>query len=186
MSAAGSSTTARAIAPPVGARWPYAVTARRRRRTAPGASDAIQVRERVAAVRVAGLPAGREPLLALGGRAVRPRLRIHAALRLLLDPVVADGRGGAQRILHVGGRHLRQVAGLLRVVRPDAGEAVGLQLGLHRRAVLHPAGRCRSCRACRESWTWWPYSCASTYACASGPVLAPNRVRSSSRKPRSM
>src|SRR5205823_13657324 len=34
----------------------------------------------------------REPAPALLGRAVRPRLRIHLALRLLLDPVVADRR----------------------------------------------------------------------------------------------
>src|SRR5215213_406985 len=44
----------------------------------------------VAAVQVAVLVAHREPPLALRRGAVRPRLRVHLTLGLLLDPVVAD------------------------------------------------------------------------------------------------
>src|SRR5687767_13650390 len=46
--------------------------------------------ERVADGRPAFLVAAREPAPALLGRAVRPVLRVHLALRPLLDPVVAD------------------------------------------------------------------------------------------------
>ena len=50
------------------------------------------------------------------------------ALRRLLDPVVADGGRGAQRLPDLGvGRRLEE-PGRCRVVDPDAGEAVGLEL----------------------------------------------------------
>src|SRR5581483_1301980 len=87
--------------------------------------------EGVAAVRVAGLEAGREPVRALGRGAVRPRLRIDLPLRRLLDAVVADCGGCAQRVLHVGLGDLREIARLLRVRSPDPGEAVRLELALH-------------------------------------------------------
>ena len=54
--------------------------------------------ERVAVVRVAAAVAGQEPLLALRGRAVRPRLAVDLPLRLSLDAVVADGRGRVERL----------------------------------------------------------------------------------------
>ena len=101
---------------------------------------------RVAGGRLAALVADREPVLALGRRAVRPRLRVDLALRLLLDPVVADRRGGIEPVRDVGLGQSIDVAGLRGVVRPDAGEAVGLQLGAHR-----AAGRARSARAAAES-----------------------------------
>src|SRR3954468_11010135 len=93
-------------------------------------------REGVAAVRIAGLPTGGEPVGALGGRAVRPGVPVHLTLRLLLDPVVAHSGRRTQRVLDIGARDLREVPGLLGVIGPDAGEAVGLQLGLPRGAVL--------------------------------------------------
>ena len=56
-------------------------------------------------------------------RAVGPGLGGDVALRLLLDHVVADGRGRAQALLHVA-----RLEDLLVEVAVDAGEAVGLQL----------------------------------------------------------
>src|SRR5437868_3211953 len=82
--------------------------------------------EGVAPAQVAGLDPPREPLHALLARAVGEGLRRHAALRLPLQPVVADGRRGIERLLHVA--RLEDVARALGVVRPDAREAIGLQL----------------------------------------------------------
>src|SRR5207244_12874091 len=45
--------------------------------------------EGVTAARLAALEPAREPTPAVGGRAVRPRLRVHLPPRLLLDAVVA-------------------------------------------------------------------------------------------------
>ena len=61
------------------------------------------------------------------------RVRHHIALRLLLQPIVADRRGGAHRGLDVAG--LDQLPLLVGARRPDAGEAVGLQLDLDLQAV---------------------------------------------------
>ena len=80
---------------------------------------------------LAALVADREPVLALGRRAVRPRVAVDPALRRLLDPVVADRRGRVQPVGDVGLGQVGQIAGLGGVVRPDAGEAVGLELGAH-------------------------------------------------------
>ena len=114
-------------------------------------------REGVALVRVAGLVSDGEPLLPLRGGPVGPLLGVDPARRLLLDPVVADGRGGRQRIGNVlVAQRLqeRHVGALLlgdrRVVRPDPRVAVGLQLGAHAvalRALRRPAGRGRACPA---------------------------------------
>src|SRR5688572_29491098 len=76
---------------------------------------------------VAALVALTEPLLALLGRAVGPRLGIHSPLRTL-DAVVADRRGGIQAVGNVRRGELADVASLNRVVRPHARQAVGLQL----------------------------------------------------------
>ncbi len=91
--------------------------------------------ERVAGVRVTGLEAGAEPPFPLLGRAVRPPLRIDLTLGRFLDPVVADRGRGVQRLVDVvlgqlgdqrsAGVRIRVGGG---VMRPDAGEAVGLQL----------------------------------------------------------
>ena len=74
----------------------------------------------------------RNQLVRCSRRAVRPRLRVHAAARLALDPVVADRRRRGQALLEVAA--LEQPL-LLRRVPPDAGEAVGLQLEPHRELV---------------------------------------------------
>src|SRR5438045_8290363 len=85
----------------------------------------------IAFIEIAGLIARAEPLLTLRGRAVCPLFRLHTTLRLLLDPIVAHGRGGVERLpnLGVGGR--LQVPRVGGVPRPHAGEAVGLELDTH-------------------------------------------------------
>ena len=66
---------------------------------------------------------------------MRPRLGIHLSLGLALDPVVANCGCGIERIGDVSLRQISDEPGLSRVIRPDAREAVGLQLGAHRRAL---------------------------------------------------
>ena len=118
--------------------------------------------ERVAVVRIAAAIAGREPLDALLGGTVRPRLGIDAAGRGLLDPVVADGLGRADRFLDVAGF---EVGGLR--VGPDTGEAVRLELLADGQVVLAELGSCCAsswtrCEMPSALWTWWPNSWATT------------------------
>jgi N-glycosylase/DNA lyase len=80
---------------------------------------------------LAALIADREPVLPLGRGAVRPRVGVNPALRLLLDAVVADRGGRVQTVGDVRPAQGGQIAGLGGVVRPDAGEAIGLELGAH-------------------------------------------------------
>src|SRR5829696_5739836 len=89
-------------------------------------------RERVAVGGLAALAAAIEPLVPLGGRAVRERVGVHLAPRLLLEPVVADRLGRAKRLVDVAGL---EVARLEDGLRPYARVAVGLQLQPHRRLV---------------------------------------------------
>src|SRR5262245_10980095 len=91
--------------------------------------------ERVAGARVTAAVAGREPLLALGRRAVRPGVRVDLALRGLLDAVVPDRGGSIERVGDLLVRDRFEVAGARGVVRPDAREAVGLELGADRAAL---------------------------------------------------
>jgi hypothetical protein len=69
--------------------------------------------------------------------AVRPALGRDLALRLALDRVVADRRGGAQPFFDVTRiePHLAGLGLARDVVAPDAREAVGLQLHAHRQLV---------------------------------------------------
>src|SRR6476646_2334813 len=90
-------------------------------------------REGVAGVRVAAVEAGPEPVRALLGRPVRPRLRIDACTGGLLDSVVAHRGGGGQRLLEVAAL---EHPPLLDRVAPYAREAVGLQLHPHGQLVL--------------------------------------------------
>src|SRR5207249_2577631 len=108
-------------------RWPKRPRPARPRRSELGRA------ERVALPQLAGLEAPAEPVHALPGRAVREGLRRHAALGLTLQPVVPDRRGGVERLLQIA--LLEDVARLLGVVRPDAGQAVGLQLDADGRRV---------------------------------------------------
>src|SRR5207247_1086042 len=100
--------------------------------------------ERIALGDLAGGEAALEPPHALCGGAVRERLRRHATLRPALQPIVADGRGGAQTFLEIA--RLENVTGAIGVVRPDPGEAVGLQLAPDRDR-RRPASSARVARA---------------------------------------
>ena len=79
-----------------------------------------------------------EPRDALLRRAVRPGLGLDRPARLLLDAIVADRRRPRQPLLDVA--DLEQLA-LVGRVRPDAGEAVGLELEPHRELVRLRPGR---------------------------------------------
>src|SRR6187397_2988331 len=91
--------------------------------------------EGIAPRRVAALVAGREPLLALLRRAVRPRVGIDLALRRLLDAVVTDRRSRVEGVRDLGVGDLLEITGGCCVVGPDTGEAVGLELGPDRAAL---------------------------------------------------
>src|SRR5688572_24610057 len=82
--------------------------------------------ERVALVEVAGLEPLAEPRRPLAAGAVGERVGHDVPAGGLLDRVVADGRGGPEPLLEVAG--LEDLPLLLCVVRPDAGEEVGLEL----------------------------------------------------------
>src|SRR4051794_29185575 len=84
--------------------------------------------ERVAGGALARLEPVREPGLALRRGAVRPRLGADLPLRLGLDPVIADRRGGIERVRDVGVGQVDDVPGVDGVARPHAGVAVGLEL----------------------------------------------------------
>src|SRR3954447_7333895 len=60
--------------------------------------------------------------------AVRERLGVDPALRLLLDPVIPDRGGGRQALLQVAAFEDAAVIGR---AGPDAGEAIGLELEAH-------------------------------------------------------
>src|SRR3954453_18351783 len=106
--------------------------ARYRRRSAGGSLP--RAAERVARARIARpVPLG-EPVLAFLGRAVRAGLRVDLSLELLLEPVVADRRGGGQGIGDIAVGDPRDESGLYGVRRPHARVAIGLQLEPHRRA----------------------------------------------------
>ena len=89
--------------------------------------------ECVAGLDGAFLEAGREPALALLGAAVGEAVRHHGALRFPLQRVVADRGRRLQRRVDVA--RIEELVLRLGVVRPDAGEAVGLQLDLHLHAI---------------------------------------------------
>src|SRR5258706_16187563 len=98
---------------------------------------------------------------------------VHPAAHLFLDRVVADGPGRVDRVLDVlladlgEDRLTAGVPGLGGVCGPDARVAVRLQFEHHRITC----SRCRDRAAWpgppggsvpTRSWTWWPYSWAST------------------------
>src|SRR5439155_317151 len=65
--------------------------------------------------------------------AVRERVRHHFAARLPLQGIVADRAGGGQGLLDVAG--FENVARLVGMKGPDAGEAVGLQFQSYRQRI---------------------------------------------------
>jgi hypothetical protein len=74
-----------------------------------------------------------EPAHALLGSAVGERLGDDLALRLPLQAVVADRRGGRQRLL--GLARFEDLLHAVGAMAPDAGEAVGLQFEPHRQRI---------------------------------------------------
>lgn len=64
---------------------------------------------------------------------MRERIRHDLARGLLLQAVVADGRRRVQRLLRVA--RFEDAPHPFRVMRPDAGEKVGLEIEPHRQAV---------------------------------------------------
>src|SRR6266545_1226700 len=97
--------------------------------------------ERVALARVAGLHADPEPLDALVGGAVGPGLGIDRAAGLLLDAVVADRRGGGERLFdipRIEDDALARIPPLGRFVAPASGEAVRLQLHPYGESIRFP------------------------------------------------
>src|SRR4051812_14947283 len=87
----------------------------------------------VAVLGPSGVEAALEPPHPLRGSAVGERFRHDAALRLLLQAIVADGRGGVERLFQVARLQLLHRAG---VVAPDPGIAIGLKLHANRDAVV--------------------------------------------------
>src|SRR5262245_51253145 len=83
------------------------------------AESKVLGRESVAGADRAGLQPGHEPALTLLRRTVREGIRHHVALRLLLQPVVADRRGGAHCGLDVA--RLDQLPLLVGARCPDTG-----------------------------------------------------------------
>ncbi|GEM_PF-3218044 len=75
-----------------------------------------------------------ERALALFGGAVGECVGHHIALRFHLDPVIADSGGGVHGLFHIP--FFQDPLGLLRIVGPDAGEKVRLQLQLHQVAII--------------------------------------------------
>ncbi len=75
---------------------------------------------------------------------MRERVRHHPALTLLLQIIVADGGSGVERFLKI--TDFEPVMALLRVVGPDTGEAVGLQLLANQQATV--AFHARAALAC--------------------------------------
>src|SRR5215213_357495 len=109
---------------PSGARSP-----RRRRVASDGALEGV------ARAELPRFEARREPVLALLRGSVRPRLRVHLALRLALNAIVADGACRVERGCDVRLRDAGDEARLLCMIGPDAREAVGLELRAHRAAL---------------------------------------------------
>ena len=91
-----------------------------------------KARPGVADIGIAALEALLEPVEALERGPVREAVGHDAARGLLLQAVVADGRGGLERLLKVA--RLENPA-LFHEMAPDAREAVGLKLHLDLKGV---------------------------------------------------
>src|SRR5262245_11628385 len=85
------------------------------------------------------LEAVHEPALPLLRRAMRERIGYDVAARSLLQLIVADLIRRVQRRFDVAS--VKEMKTLLPVMRPDAGEKVGLQLEAHRHAIVLRLGR---------------------------------------------
>src|SRR5262249_29707389 len=85
-----------------------------------------------------------EPALPLRRRAVGKSIRHDVTARLLLKTIIADRRCGLHRRLDIA--RLDRIPALVRIVRPNSGETIGLQFDPH----LDPVGLdLAACRALR-------------------------------------
>src|SRR5258708_35101003 len=87
--------------------------------------------KRIALPRVAAVQPDAEPARALRAAAMGEAVGHDPALRLLLQPVVADRRRGRQRLIDVPVVDQLAAALLAAAVGPHTGKAIGLQLDAH-------------------------------------------------------
>ncbi len=101
----------------------------------PGYGHGSELRgvEGIADLRPPAGETGLEPARALRRGAVGERIGHHIALRLLLQSVVAHGLGRVDGLFHIA--RLQHLALVLRVIGPDPGVAIGLQLQPHQQGV---------------------------------------------------
>ena len=95
-------------------------------------SDLVDT-EGIAGIRVTTGEPGAKPSLPLRRGPVRKRFRHYRTATLSLQCVIADRTGRIQCFIYVTG--FENVARLVRVVSPDAGQAIGLQLETHGKRV---------------------------------------------------
>ena len=111
-----------------------------------------------AGARIAGVHPPPEPLDALRRRAVREAIGHHAAGGHLLQPVVADRRGGAQRLLHVARIELdlpgRGAAGLRRRRGPRLPQSSRPAVRARPRRCSRPVRRSPDARSFNPSRFW--------------------------------
>ncbi len=101
----------------------------------PGYGHGSELRgvEGIADLRPPAGEAGLEPARALRRGAVGERIGHHIAVRQLLQPVVTHGLGRVDGLFHIA--RLQHLALVLRVIGPDPGVAIGLQLQPHQQGV---------------------------------------------------
>ena len=137
----------------------------RRAQSGPKTSKATRP-EGIAAVHIALGKPGLEPAHPLRRGAMGEGVRHHAPLTLLLQPVITNGIGGIQRLFNI--TRLQPVQSLLRLIRPDAGQAVRLQFLAHQQAIVAFKALATAPRGIdlgrhpNRVCTWWPISWAIT------------------------
>src|SRR6476646_2453401 len=87
--------------------------------------------------RVTGAHTLLEPAIALGGAAVSELLGVHKTTRALLQSVIHDRVHGLDGRFHIA--RLDKVEHTLAMVRPYAGEIIGLQLQSHGKVTFWKA-----------------------------------------------
>ena len=97
-----------------------------------------QAEELIGLLEIAAAQALAEPVDPLLGRAVRELFRHDVALGLLLQPVIANGLGGSDRLLDVA--RFQNVPFLIGVMGPDAGQKIGLEFQSDGELVLASRG----------------------------------------------
>ena len=115
---------------------------------------------------------------------MRPCLGVHLPLELLLDAIVADRSGRVEGVTDLGLGRFLEKARRAGVVHPDAGVAVGLELGPDQLTAGTLAAAPRA-ELAEEVLDVVAVLMGDNVASASDPPVAPSLVRNSSKKPRS-